>query len=241
MKRAWLWALPGVFLLVVLGAAAWAGLVPHPSTHAAERFLAALCAGDLPKARELSSGRVAWDLARQPYVPKAEVVDLSVSVVAQGERWAKLQATLELVLADGARDVGWYDLDLVRNGRGWTVARMDGADMPVFGWSAPYRFAWPDLQKPMEGYLTALTKGDYAGAGRFLAGPARRAHEQAAPLLEHGKVIGEFKNLRSETLWLSGKRAVVRFSYEADGRDAVVQAFMYRTGDGWKLVGIHPG
>lgn len=238
MKRLWLWVLPGALLLTVAGIAAWVGLTPHPSVHAAERFLTALCAGDLPKARELASGRVAWDLARQPSLPKAEVVDLNVSVVARSDKWARVQVGLEVVLADGTHDVGWYDMDIVRAGQGWVVTHMEDAGLPVFGWG--FRKS-VDLREVMEAYLTALARGDYAGAGRFLAGPARRAHEQAAPMLDRGSVIDSFRGLRAETLWSDGKRAVARFSYKADGRDAVVQAFAYRTGEGWKLVHIYPG
>jgi len=237
VKRLWLWVLPGAFLLTAVGVAAWIGLTPHPSVHAAERFLTALCAGDLPKARELASGRVAWDLARQPSLPKAEVVDLNVSVVARSDKWARVQAALEVVLADGTHDVGWYDIDLVRAERGWVVTHMVDAGLPVFGWG--FRKS-ADLREVMESYLAALARGDYAGAGRFLAGPARRAHEQAAPVLGHGSVINAFEKVDVEVLWSGGKRAVARYSYKADDRDAAVQAFAYRTGEGWKLVLVYP-
>jgi hypothetical protein len=240
MKRLWLWVLPGVFLLAVAGIAAWTGLTSHASVHAAERFLTALCAGDLPKARELSAGRVAWDLSRQPSLPEAEVVDLDVSVVARSDKWAKVRARLEVVLADGTHDVGWYDMNLVRNEQGWVVTHMDDTGLPVFGWGFG-KSVEADLRAVMETYLRTLAQGDYDGAGRFLAGPARRAHERAAPMLGQGRVISAFEEVDGEVLWSDGKRAVARFSYKADGRDVAVQVFAYRTGEGWKLVQIHPG
>lgn len=208
---------------------------------AARSYLQALAKGDLAAVREVSEGRAAEAAGRLEGKNLAAMVDeISTSVQALGRGWARVKATVELTLADGTAEVGWYELDVKKEAGGWKVVSFR-EDMPVLsGWSLVWGRA-KDVAAAREvfaGYLDAFAAGKWDEAVKYLAGPARKSMEASREVLGHGKIIGKVYDLQARLIWVRGKEVMVGFSYKVDGRDVDLTAVFYRTKDGWKIIEI---
>ncbi|WP_307403361.1 hypothetical protein [Desulfofundulus luciae] len=233
-------ALTAALLLAVLGYGAWRVSTSAPPKRVAEAYVRALAAGDAEAALQYSSGSAAFAASRmKDSKVLAKVEDVSCSVAALGRGWAKVLATVELTLQDGSADVGWYSMDMTKTGQGWKVASFREAEPDMSGVSLFVSGAKADAAKRVfQGYLDALAAGDWQGATKYLAGPARRSQEMGAAVIGKGVVIGKVEELKAEPVWKRGEEAVIRFNYIVDGRNVSVLAFFYRTVDGWKITEI---
>ncbi|MBE3573775.1 MAG: hypothetical protein IMW95_12655, partial [Moorella humiferrea] len=170
----------------------------------------------------------------------ARVDDVFTSVQALGRGWARVLAAVELTLQDGSADVGWYSVDAVKTSQGWKVVSFRDAEPDMSGVGLFVNLAEVDAAKRIfQGYLDALAAGDWQGAAKYLAGPARRSQEVGAAVLGKGAVIGKVEDLRAESVWERVKIMLVRFSYQVDGRDVSVLAGFFRTKQGWRIVKIN--
>lgn len=200
----------------------------------AKNFAVTLAEGDADRAASLAVGEVAFKVSQaKGNLPAAKVDSINCRTRAIGRGWAKVDVVMELTLADGSVDVGWYTAELV-NKDGWKVAAFRESQPELSGMT--FFTGSPDgVKKAFEGYARALSEGDYAGAGKYLVGPARRLHEQSAPVLGKGKVLGAVENVQAETVYRQEKIRVVRLKYHVDGREAEVVVIGFLTKDGWKI------
>ncbi|WP_338826353.1 hypothetical protein MTBGP_11650 [Moorella thermoacetica] len=233
-----------ILVLVIVGPLlilAWHYEMVVPPRHAAETYLRALASGDVAGAKEVSSGRAAETARKLEGKNLAAWIDeISTSVQAQGHGWARVKATVELTLADGTADVGWYELDVVKEAGGWKVMsfREDAPDLS--GWSLLWGRTG-DVEAAREvfaGYLDALAAGKWDEATKYLTGPAKKSMEASREVLGHGKIIGKVDDLQARLIWARGKKVMVGFSYKVDGRDVDLAAVFYQTKDGWKIIEI---
>ncbi|MDN5344530.1 MAG: hypothetical protein PWQ18_641 [Clostridia bacterium] len=212
-----------------------------PSRHTAEVYLRALATGDVDGAKAVSSGKAAEAAGKlEGKNLAAQVDEVSTSVQALGHGWARVKAIVELTLADGTADVGWYELDVVKEAGGWKVMsfREDAPDLS--GWSLLWGRTG-DVEAAREvfaGYLEALAAGKWDEVVKYLAGPARKSMEASREVLGHGKIIGKVYDLQARLIWAEGKEVMVEFSYKVDGRDVDLAAVFYQTKDGWKIIEI---
>lgn len=170
----------------------------------------------------------------------ARVDEVSTSVQALGRGWARVKATVELTLADGTADVGWYELDVMKEAGDWKVVsfREDAPD--VSGWSLVLGRSKDvaAVREVFAGYLDALAAGKWDEATKYLTGPAKKSMEASREVLGHGKIIGKVDDLQARLIWARGKEVMVGFSYKVDGRDVDLAAVFYQTKDGWKIIEI---
>ncbi|AOQ23119.1 hypothetical protein MTAT_29710 [Moorella thermoacetica] len=213
----------------------------RPIEKAAQSYLQALATGDLAAAREVSEGRAAEAAGMLEGKNLAARVDeISTSLQALGHDWARVKATVELTLKDGTADVGWYELDVMKETDGWKVVSFREGAPDLSGWSLVLGRAG-DVEAAKEvfaDYLEALAAGKWDEAVKYLAGPARKSMEASRDVLSKGKIIGRVDDLQAKLVWASGKEMVVEFSYKVDGRNVNLMTTFYRTIDKWKVVEI---
>lgn len=237
-------------ILLIIAAMVIAGLLlifalqyvmAMPSRHTAEVYLRALATGDVDGAKAVSSGKAAEAAGKLEGKNLAARVDeVSTSVQALGRGWARVKATVELTIADGTADVGWYELDVIKEVGSWKVVsfREDAPDLS--GWSLVWGRTG-DVAAAKEvfaGYLDALAAGKWDEAVKYLAGPARKSMEASRDMLGKGAVFGKVESLQAKLIWARGKEMMVKFGYKANGRDIVVLADLHRTIQGWRIIGL---
>ncbi|MGI9862545.1 hypothetical protein SDD30_14285 [Moorella naiadis] len=230
--------LPAVILLVLaVMRIAEAG----PPQRAADTYIHALASGDVDGGKAVSSGKAAEAAGKlEGQNLAARVDEVSTSVQALGRGWARVEATVELTLQDGTADVGWYDLDVVKEAGGWKVASFREYAPNPSGWSLLWGRS-KDVAAAKEvfaGYLYALAAGKWDDAVKYLAGPARKSMEASRDVLSKGKIIGKVDDLQAKLVWARGKEMMIRFNYKIDGRETGVMAVFYETKYGWRICHI---
>jgi len=249
-----------VVTLVVLSIVLMIGLhwlLPGPDPtveNTARTYLRALATGDVVAAREVSTGRAADAASRlEGKDLAAQVVDMKVEVEAYSDSWARVLATVELALKDGSPDVGWYELELVRDGGVWKAyslrevppamkGNVNGLpkwvrQLPLFGDSAGEK-ELREAEAVFRGYLDDLAAGRYKEAARWLAGPALKKHLDSMELLEKGRIIEQVSNLVLTPLGSGDKVMLAEAGYRADEKDVWVIVTFYHTALGWRIVVI---
>ncbi len=212
-----------------------------PAEQAAGQFLRAVSTGDVEQAKALAAGQVAFNVVRagENGRPKAEVVAVDTEAVAYSDKWARVRATVELTLADGSPDVGWYELELV-NEDGWKVVNVRETAPVVAG--RGHRVSDEDLAEMrtvFKQYLQLVAGGKYDQAAReCLAGPARRGQEAGASALGKATVMKDVRDLEVTPLYSQSRLAVLDCRYLVQGRATQVVAAFWRTQQGWRVVTI---
>lgn len=237
MKRAVL-AVVLAAVVAVAGYGAWryaAGLGPR---RVAGEYVASLARGDPKSAKNLSVGSAAFAATRlEGLNAKAEVQKVRAFLAVLGSGWAVVGVEAELVLADGTADVGWYEVELVRDGGSWKVAALREAPPFVSGVGLPARGKDAEEAKAVfQEYLSLLSQGRYAEAARLCVGPARTAQEKQAPVLGSAPIFKEVGRVSSKPLWRRGRYLALFASYGADGRQVKTVVLMYRTFQGWRII-----
>ncbi|WP_406676431.1 hypothetical protein [Moorella sp. ACPs] len=170
----------------------------------------------------------------------ARVDEISTSLQALGRDWARVKATVELTLKDGTADVGWYELDVMKEAGGWKVVSFREGAPDLSGWSLVLGRAG-DVEAAKEvfvGYLDDLAAGRYKEADQWLAGPALKEHLAAGDVLSKGKLLEAVSEVSLTPLARDGKLLVARCDYHAGEKKIGVAAVFYRTAQGWRIVGI---
>jgi hypothetical protein len=170
----------------------------------------------------------------------ARVDEVSTSLQALGRGWARVGATVELTLQDGTADVGWYELDVMKEAGGWKVVSFREGAPDLSGWSLVLgRDGHVEAAKEVfADYLEALAAGKWDEAVRYLAGPARKSQEASRDILGKGEVISRIEGLQAGLTWARNKEMAVGFTYKADGRNISAVVLFYQTKDGWKIIEI---
>lgn len=236
-----MFGITGLIFLSTFVYSFWRVSANIPPCKTAEAYIRALCSGDAGAALQNSSGGAAVTASRlKGSKVTAQVEDVSCSVAAMGRWWARVLTTVELILQDGTADVGWYALDAVKTGREWKVVSFREADPEISGTGLFVKKTDVAAAKQVfESYLDALAAGDWQGAAKYLAGPARRSQEMSEVAIGKGAVIGRVEKLKAEPVWKQGKSMAVRFSYKVDDRNVSVFAVLYRTIRGLRIIKIH--
>lgn len=243
-------------VVAVVGIALYMGFsrVDPGIVKTAEGYLRALAGGNVAAAREVSVGGAADAASRlEGKDLAAQVVDMKVEVAAYSSSWARVLATVELALKDGSPDVGWYELELVKDGEAWKVyglrevppvvkGNVSGLprwvrQLPLFGDSAGGK-ELREAEAVFRGYLDDLAAGRYKEAVRWLAGPALREHWAAGNVLAVGKLLGAVSEVSMVSLAEDGKALVVRYGYQVDGREARLVVTFYETRQGYRIISV---
>jgi len=86
--------------------------------------------------------------------------------------------------------------------------------------------------------LESLIQNRYQEAGRYLCGPARRAHERSAPVLAVSPLLERAGEVSLAPVWRKGGQMICRVCYEADGQKMSALVRFVRLGDGWHILSI---
>ncbi|WP_164920296.1 hypothetical protein [Neomoorella thermoacetica] len=212
-----------------------------PPRNTVEVYLSALASGDRERAKSVSTGRAAEAAGKLEGKNLAARVDeISTSLQALGRDWARVKATVELTLKDGTADVGWYELDVMKEAGGWKVISLREDAPDLSGWDLVGGSS-KDVVAAREvfaGYLDALAAGKWDEAVKYLAGPARKSIEASRDVLSKGKIIGRVDDLQSKLVWAKGKEMIVEFSYKADAKAVELTAELYHTPQGWRITAL---
>lgn len=227
-------------VLLVLGFSAWRLAVARGPEKVSEAYLRALASGDAEAAKSLSAGSAARAAARlEGRGLQAGVRAVGCRAAALGSGWARVEASVELALSDGSADVGWYALDAVKTADGWRVVSFKETGPYTRGVTLPAgSSALKAAEGTFRGYLEALAAGDWAGAARFLAGPARADHEASAPVLGKGALFSSAGGLTSRAVYRRDRLLVAEHSYTVDGRNAAAVVCYWKTSQGWKITRV---
>lgn len=147
---------------------------------------------------------------------------------------------MELTLADGTADVGWYELDVLKEAGGWKVVSFREGAPDLSGWSLVLGRAG-DVEAAKEvfaGYLDDLATGRYKEADQWLAGPALKEHLAAGDVLSKGKLLEAVSEVSLTPLARDGKLLVARCDYRAGEKDVHLIAIFYQTVQGWRVVNL---
>jgi hypothetical protein len=229
--------------LLLAAIAAWgtrhiASLAPR---RAAKSYISVLARGDTAAARSLGLGSAAFAAAtlKGQDVKPAEVRAVDSTLAALGRGWALVEAEVELLLADGTADAGWYRLELVKADDSWKVVdfraappRLSGVGLPAWGKDVEVASA------VFTEYLRLLLQGEYAEAAKLAVGPARAAQEQQAQVFGKAPLFREVSEVSTRPLWKRAKYLALVADYRIDGRPVRVVALMYQTGQGWRVVHV---
>ncbi|WP_153060775.1 hypothetical protein [Moorella stamsii] len=210
-------------------------------THVAETYLHALASGDIEGAKAVSTGRAAEAAGKLEGKNLAAWIDeISTSVQALGHGWARVKATVELTLADGTVDVGWYELEFVREGGIWKVYSLKETAPRIEGYhmDRPGKGDMREAEAVLKGYLEDLAAGRYREAARWLAGPALRKHLASAEVLGKGRIIEQIRDLVLMPLGSGDKVMLAEAGYRMGEKDVQVIVTFYRTALGWRIVVI---
>ncbi|MDD3040389.1 hypothetical protein [Bacteroides sp.] len=230
---------PFIIILIVFGILSYVGFTRvtllNSIKQAENKFITALVTGNMEEAKKHADGKVLWHL-NSATLPKAKLENIETSVVAYSNNWAQVDTTVEFSV-NGINDIGWYRVELAKTG-GWKVISIRQTDCPVFGRGS--KISEQDLEsikRVFADYLEKVKTNDFKDIGKYLAGPARSAHEAHQTELS-SPLIQQYSNLTIKPLWIDGKTALVKCTYKVDDRDAEVIAGFYKTSQGWKLVKI---
>ncbi len=166
----------------------------------------------------------------------AKVEDIHCDVLAYSKLWAKSLVVAELTLADNTPDVGWYELELVKQDI-WKVVSINKVNPPSNGYTKRVnQHDIEEIKRIFTQYLSKVKKADYQLSIQYLAGPAREAHEKYANQLGSEPLIKDFTNVQVKPLWNNRKYAVLEIIYKVDDRKVNIIAGFYKTNQGWRLV-----
>lgn len=229
MRRIPLFILVGVSLLIFL-IAGWRYINIYPLQQVSKQFITAVAQ------QEETEPYTTLQINQDSKPAKVEKTYCTVS--AYSPKWAKTVITVELTLADKTSDIGWYELELIKQ-EAWKVASINKISPKATGYTRRLiQNDREDIEKVFIQYLTMIQKADYQSSIECLAGPAREAHEKYADQLGSEPLIKEVSDVQSNVLWNNGRYAILDFKYDVDGRNAAVQAGFYKTKQGWRLVTI---
>lgn len=241
MKKRWILIPVCAVLILVLAGWTYLETAVTPVEEAVEQFFSLLAAGDVEGAKDLAAGQTLYLLSRpqDAGIPAGKVVRQDVEVTASGNGWAQARATVEIELADGSVDLGWYALEMVRANGSWNVVDLRPVPPYLSGVGLP---AWGEdvaaAKEVFEDYLRKLSQGSYAEAAKLTVGPARAAQEQQAPAFGKAPLFKEVGEVLARPLWRRGKYLKLLAEYEVDGRPVKVVMLMYRTARGWRVAGV---
>ncbi len=230
-------------LLVVLAAMCpfawglWHSVATRGPEVATRAYVEALCLGS--DAAAVSAGEARFRAAALGEVSRADPVRVEARAVAVGEDWAEVRIYVEVKLADGSDDAGWYRMAVVREDGVWKVVSFAKADpWPSGSWPFASARDVSAAREAFAGYLEALAGNRYAGAARFLCGPARRAHEAGAAVLGKAPLFREAEVSSLVPVWRRGNLMACRAEYAVDGRQAKAVVRYAKLTDGWRILGV---
>lgn len=201
--------------------------------------MGAVISGDAERVGRLSTGSVAWRVKNAEQFVTAEAADIRISVPNVGNGWAEAQAFVELVLQDGSRDAGWYRLELIRKNNGWKVASAsEVTPWPSGLWGFAGKRDAQETKETLASYLRNLAENRFQEAGKYLCGPARRAHERGAGVLEKASLFRHVESVNVAPVWRKGNMMACRAEYKIDGRQVSVLVRFLKLQDGWHILGV---
>lgn len=228
MKR--ILILTGAILLVFLFAG-WRFVNIYPLQHVSKQFITAV-------AQQEDINPFTTLQINQEETKPAKVEKIRCTVSAYSPKWAKTIVAVELTLVDQTPDIGWYELELIKQDT-WKVSDINKISPRATGYTR--RLSQNDketIEQLFVQYLVMVQNADYQSSIQYLAGPAREAHEKYSNQLGTEPLIKEFSNIQSKVLWNDGHYAILEFAYKVDNRNASVKAGFYKTLQGWRLVTI---
>ncbi|MHB1126950.1 MAG: hypothetical protein ACYC2T_08335 [Bacillota bacterium] len=229
------------FAVLVIALVVWRTSLVIPILEISEKYLNALGSGNAEEAMAHSSGAASQAALRlKGQNVQALVKGLEASVKSHGRGWAKVLATVDLLLEDGTFDVGWYSLELVQKADGWKVIAFRETE-PVITGSRLRSLDTGEASGVFLQYIQYLADNRYNEAARLLAGPARKAHEQAASVLSKAPFFKKVSNVEMVPVWHQGKFLKARAEYTIDERRTMVMVLFYKTKAGLRIIEVTQG
>lgn len=210
---------------------------------AVQDFLNAVVSQNWAQAQSLASGKTLFTLKQRERqgvkAQPAQITDVSVHCRAVSSEWAVVDAVVELELFNGDTDVTWYQLEMVKQNNDWKIYRAELAGPEIAGKSKDAPTTDVVAAKDVfEQYLSALATNEWDKAAKYLAGPARRAHEIGEPFFGRAPIIEKVEGVILKPVWYNGRLLVCSATYRINGQDACVLATFIHTERGWKMVQV---
>lgn len=234
----------GVVTLVALAVlifGAWHICVKPPLIKAAEAYIIALSSEDKAEALKISTGKAAFTASKLGSGKGAKLKNIESDVKAYAQEYAKVMVSPELELTDNTTDVGWYEMDLVKNQDGWLIANIQETFPPVSGFCMfPDKDSLPEIEKVFEDYTKELANGNNEMAAKHLVGSARRNMEAGLSLLKNESVVKDLTNIRITPQWGKDNLLSCQASYDINGQHIEVFVLFARLSRGdWKIAAIN--
>ncbi len=221
-----------ISIIIVVCAALSASLILATSLSnytvqkASKQFITALVEGENPD--RYCTGEVLFRVKTRE-IAKAEVLSISTVVIDKSRKFSRVYTEVEMLLPDKNIDVGFYEIDLIRDTE-WEVFALRET-LPKVSVGVPKSNLQVLLSDTYQEYFEKISQNDSS----CLAGPARTAFEkQPQKIVLTGAVSG----LQTEIIFSGNKLVLARHDYHYDNRPVSVLVHHYLTEQGYKVVTV---
>ena len=221
-----------ISIIIVVCAALSASLILATSLSnytvqkASKQFITALVEGDKPE--QYCTGEVLFRVKTRE-IAKAEVLSISTVVIDKNKKFSRVYTEAKMLLPDKNIDVGFYEIDLIRDTE-WKVFALRET-MPKVNVGVPKSNLQELISDTYREYFEKISQNDSS----CLAGPARTAFEKQPQKIA---LTGTISNLQTEIIFSGSKLILARHDYRYDSRSISVLVQYYLTEQGYKVVAV---
>lgn len=191
-----------------------------------KQFITALVEGNNPE--QYCTGETLFRVKTRE-TSKAEVLSISTVTLDKNKNFSRIYTEVEMLLPDKNIDIGFYEIDLIRDTE-WKVFALRET-MPKIGVGIPKPSLQESINDTYREYFKKISQNDSS----CLAGPAKTAFEKQP---YKAVLVGDISNLQSEIIFSGSKLVISRHDYSYDNRPVSVLVQYYLTKQGYKVVAI---
>jgi hypothetical protein len=210
------------------------GMIPAYHQHqdnqlcknASKAFIEAVINNDLDSAKNLSCGKISWQLQNAGELPESHTISVMAQIISKNNNTARVLTVCEMEV-ESRQDVAWYELYLIKDiqENAWKVYKIQET--------------LPDYKGPNTRIIDAeiiskafiLSKGQ--DASNYLAGPALKAYQQIP-----SGITEEPQHINLTPLQTGNKTALYKASYTIQDRQVEILLHLYKL-DAWHIVSIN--
>lgn len=221
-----------ISIIILISAVLIAGLIlvtsiPNYTVQkVSKQFITALVEGNNPE--QYCIGEVLFRVKTRE-TSKAEVLSISTVVIDKNRKFSRVYTEVEMLLPDKNVDVGFYEIDLIRDTE-WKVFALRET-MPKVSVGIPKSNLQELISDTYQEYFKKISQNDSS----CLAGPARTAFEKQPQKIS---LTGTISRLRTEIIFSGNKLVLARHDYRYDNRSVRVLVHYYLTDQGYKVVAV---
>lgn len=204
------------------------GMIPAYHQHqdnqlcknASKAFIEAVINNDLDSAKNLSCGKISWQLQNAGELPESHTISVMAQIISKNNNTARVLTVCEMEV-ESRQDVAWYELYLIKDDT-WKVYKIQESLPDCKGSSNRII----DAETIIKAFILSQDSD-------YLAGPALKAYQQIPPGL-----VGQPEDIQLISLQSNNKTAIYKASYAIENRSVQILVYLYKL-DMWRIVSIN--